>query len=170
MTQRLTTRDYVDVALIAALYIVLTILPPFNAISYGPYQFRVAEMFNFLAFYHRKYLYAVTLGCMIANFYSYGLIDVLVGGLSTLIFVHLGVKLFHHYLNERVFNGLFNKAFFYFSIFFALSMVTVAAELTILAKVPFLLTWLTTALGEFASLLVGSIIIERLAQRLHLGK
>lgn len=161
-----TTRDYVDVALVAALYIVLTILPPFNAISYGPYQFRVAEMFNFLAFYHRKYLYAVTVGCMIANFYSFGLIDVVVGGLSTLIFIHLGVKLFSRYMRERLFNGLFNKAFFYFAIFFALSMVTVAAELTLIAKVPFFWTWLTTGLGELASLLVGAIVIERLSQRL----
>lgn len=166
----LTTRDYVDMALVAALYIVLTVLPPFNAISYGPYQFRIAELFNFLAFYHRKYLYAVTLGCMIANFYSFGLIDVIVGGLSTLIFVHLGVKLFSRYLGERLFNGLFNKAFFYFAIFFALSMVTVAAELAIIAKVPFFWTWLTTGLGEFASLLVGGIIVEQLAKRINFSR
>lgn len=166
----LTTRDYVDMALVAALYIVLTVLPPFNAISYGPYQFRIAELFNFLAFYHRKYLYAVTLGCMIANFYSFGLIDVIVGGLSTLIFVHLGVKLFSRYLGERLFNGLFNKAFFYFAIFFSLSMVTVAAELAIIAKVPFFWTWLTTGLGEFASLLVGGIVVEQLAKRINFSR
>lgn len=63
-----TVRDYVHIALVAALYVVLTITPPLNAISYGMYQFRVAEMMNFLAFYHKKYIIAVTLGCMIANF------------------------------------------------------------------------------------------------------
>ncbi|MGT2925926.1 QueT transporter family protein [Streptococcus cuniculipharyngis] len=162
----LTSRDYVQVALVAAIYIVFTVLPPFNAISYGPYQFRLSEMLNFLAFYHPKYILAVTLGCMIANFYSFGLIDVVVGGLSTLIFVSLGVKLFKGYQKDYLFKGQLNKAFFYFSIFFALSMVTVAAELAIIAKAPFFWTWLTTGLGELLSLLVGSLVIEKLGQRI----
>lgn len=166
----LTSRDYVQVALVAAIYIVFTVLPPFNAISYGPYQFRLSEMLNFLAFYHPKYILAVTLGCMIANFYSFGLIDVVVGGLSTLIFVSLGVKLFKGYQQDYLFKGRLNKAFFYFSIFFALSMVTVAAELAIIAKVPFFWTWLTTGLGEFLSLIFGSLVIDKLAKRLDFGR
>lgn len=162
-----TVRDYVHIALVAALYVVLTITPPLNAISYGMYQFRVAEMMNFLAFFNKKYIIAVTLGCMIANFYSFGLIDVFVGGGSTLLFVTLGVLLFKKYKNDYVFNGLFNKAFFYFSLFFAASMITVAIELSFFG-LPFLLTWFTTAMGELASLLIGSIIIDKLSKRMHL--
>lgn len=162
-----TVRDYVHIALVAALYVVLTITPPLNAISYGMYQFRVAEMMNFLAFFNKKYIIAVTLGCMIANFYSFGLIDVFVGGGSTLLFVTLGVLLFKKYKNDYVFNGLFNKAFFYFSLFFAASMITVAIELSFFGS-PFLLTWYTTAMGELASLLIGSIIIDKLSKRMHL--
>lgn len=162
-----TVRDYVHIALVAALYVVLTITPPLNAISYGMYQFRVAEMMNFLAFFNKKYIIAVTLGCMIANFYSFGLIDVFVGGSSTLLFVTLGVLLFKKYKNDYVFNGLFNKAFFYFSLFFATSMITVAIELSFFGS-PFLLTWFTTAMGELASLLIGSIIIDKLSKRMHL--
>lgn len=162
-----TVRDYVHIALVAALYVVLTITPPLNAISYGMYQFRVAEMMNFLAFFNKKYIIAVTLGCMIANFYSFGLIDVFVGGSSTLLFVTLGVLLFKKYKNDYVFNGLFNKAFFYFSLFFATSMITVAIELSFFG-LPFLLTWFTTAMGELASLLIGSIIIDKLSKRMHL--
>ena len=52
---------------------------------YGYYQFRVSEMMNFLAFYNKKYLIAVTLGCMIANLFSFGWIDVFVGGGSTFV-------------------------------------------------------------------------------------
>ncbi|HGN3482686.1 TPA: QueT transporter family protein [Streptococcus pyogenes] len=115
---KLTVHDYVHIGLVAALYVVLTITPPLNAISYGMYQFRISEMMNFLAFYHRKYIIAVTLGCMIANFYSFGLIDVFVGGGSTLIFVTLGVILFSKYQKDYLFNGIFNKAFVYFSFFF----------------------------------------------------
>lgn len=162
-----SVRDYVHIALVAALYVVLTITPPLNAISYGMYQFRVAEMMNFLAFFNKKYIIAVTLGCMIANFYSFGLIDVFVGGGSTLLFVTLGVLLFKKYKNDYVFNGLFNKAFFYFSLFFAASMITVAIELSFFGS-PFLLTWFTTAMGELASLLIGSIIIDKLSKRMHL--
>lgn len=162
-----TVRDYVHIALVAALYVVLTITPPLNAISYGMYQFRVAEMMNFLAFFNKKYIIAVTLGCMIANFYSFGLIDFFVGGGSTLLFVTLGVLLFKKYKNDYVFNGLFNKAFFYFSLFFAASMITVAIELSFFGS-PFLLTWFTTAMGELASLLIGSIIIDKLSKRMHL--
>ena len=43
-----TVRDLTHIAIVAALYVVLTIVPPFNLISYGPYQFRIAEMFNLL--------------------------------------------------------------------------------------------------------------------------
>ncbi|HER5557611.1 TPA: QueT transporter family protein [Streptococcus pyogenes] len=161
---KLTVHDYVHIGLVAALYVVLTITPPLNAISYGMYQFRISEMMNFLAFYHRKYIIAVTLGCMIANFYSFGLIDVFVGGGSTLIFVTLGVILFSKYQKDYLFNGIFNKAFVYFSFFFATSMFAVAIELYFFGA-PFLLTWFTTALGELVSLLIGSLIIDKLSQR-----
>ena len=64
-----------DIAIVAAIYVVLTITPPLNAISYGAYQFRISEMMNFLAFYNPKYIIGVTIGCMIANFFSFGVID-----------------------------------------------------------------------------------------------
>ncbi|PCH12125.1 Queuosine precursor transporter QueT [Streptococcus parauberis] len=162
-----TVRDYVQIALVAALYVVLTITPPLNAISYGMYQFRVSEMMNFLAFYNKKYIIAVTIGCMIANFYSFGLIDVFVGGGSTLVFVSLGVYLFKKYKSDYLFNGMLNKAFLYFSIFFALSMITVAIELSFFGS-PLFLTWFTTALGEFVSLIIGSIIIDKLSKQVDL--
>ncbi|MFA9468725.1 QueT transporter family protein [Streptococcus sp. E24BD] len=168
--KKLTVTDYTHMAIVAAIYVVLTITPPFNAISYGPYQFRISEMMNFLTFFHRKYIIAVTAGVVISNLFTYGLIDVVVGGLSTLVFVALGVMLFKKYQNERVLGGLFNKAFFYFSLFFAASMFTIAAELTIIAGAPFFLTWVTTGLGELASLLIGSLLIEHLSQRFDLTK
>ncbi|WP_277290473.1 QueT transporter family protein [Streptococcus orisratti] len=165
--KQFTVRDFVQVALIAALYIVLTITPPLNAISYGAYQFRISEMLNFTAFYNRKYIVGLTLGCMISNFYSFGLVDVLVGGGSTLVFVTLGVILFDRYKKDYLFNGLFNKAFFYFSFFFAASMVTVAIELYFFGS-PFWLTWFTTAVGELASLLIGALIMDKLGKRIDL--
>lgn len=170
LMQKLTVRDYAHIAIVAALYVVLTMTPPLNAISYGAYQFRISEMLNFLAFYNRKYIIGLTLGCMIANFASFGLIDVFVGGGSTLVFVTLGVILFDRYKKDYVLAGVFNKAFLFFAIFFSVSMVTVAAELTIVSKAPFFLTWFTTAFGEFASLLVGAILMDKIGKRLDLTK
>lgn len=48
--KQLTARDMAQIAIVAAIYIVLTITPPLNAMAYYGYQFRVSEMMNFLAF------------------------------------------------------------------------------------------------------------------------
>ena len=88
--EKFTMRDFVRVALVVSTYVVLTITPPLNAISYGAYQFRVSEMLVFLAFYNRKYIIGLTAGCMIANLYSFGLIDVFVGGSQTFVFLYAG--------------------------------------------------------------------------------
>ena len=166
--KKLTARDMVQIALVAAIYIALTITPPFNVISFGAYQFRISEMMNFMAFYNRKYIIGVTIGCMISNFFSFGLLDVFVGGGSTLVFLTLGVVLFSKVKPGYLLNGWLRKDFFLFSIFFSISMVTIAIELNIVTGAPFLLTWFTTAIGECASLLVGAILIDKISKRIDL--
>ena len=166
--KKLTARDMVQIALVAAIYIALTIIPPFNVISFGAYQFRISEMMNFMAFYNRKYIIGVTIGCMIASLFSPLWIDVFVGGGSTLVFLTLGVVLFSKVKPGYLLNGWLRKDFFLFSIFFSISMVTIAIELNIVTGAPFLLTWFTTAIGECASLLVGAILIDKISKRIDL--
>ena len=166
--KKLTARDMVQIAIVAAIYIALTIIPPFNVISFGTYQFRISEMMNFMAFYNRKYIIGVTIGCMIANLFSPLWIDVFVGGGSTLVFLTLGVVLFSKVKPGYLLNGWLRKDFFLFSIFFSISMVTIAIELNIVTGAPFLLTWFTTAIGECASLLVGAILIDKISKRIDL--
>lgn len=167
--KKLTIRDVADIAIVAAIYVVLTVTPPLNAISYGAYQFRISEMMNFMAFYNPKYIIAVTIGCMIANFFSFGPLDVFVGGGSTLVFLSLGVWLLQ--IQQGLsFNGLIRKDHFFFSILFSISMFTIAAELNIVAQLPFFLTWFTTGIGEFASLIIGAIIIGKIGRRIDLSK
>ncbi len=166
--KKLTARDMVQIAIVAAIYIALTIIPPFNVISFGAYQFRISEMMNFMAFYNRKYIIGVTIGCMIANLFSPLWIDVFVGGGSTLVFLTLGVVLFSKVKPGYLLNGWLRKDFFLFSIFFSISMVTIATELNIVTGAPFLLTWFTTAIGECASLLVGAILIDKISKRVDL--
>ena len=157
-----------QIAIVAALYVVLTVTPPLNVISFGAIQFRISEMLNFTAFYNKKYIIGVTLGCVIANFFGNGWVDVLVGGGSTLVFLSLGVYLFGRYKDQYLIKNFIRLDHFYFSILFSVSMVTIAAELYFLYGSPFWFTWLTVALGEFASLLVGAIVMQQVGKRIDL--
>ena len=47
---------------------------------------------------------------------------------------------------------------------FWVAIVTIAAELTLVTQAPFWATWFTVAMGELASLLVGAILIKKLAK------
>ncbi|WXF96538.1 hypothetical protein WDV82_00675 [Streptococcus agalactiae] len=49
-------------------------------------------------------------------------------------------------------------------------MITVAVELKIVAGLPLLLTWLTTAVGELASLLVGAVLVDKLSRHVDFTK
>ena len=149
--KQLTARDMAQIAIVAAIYIVLTITPPLNAMAYYGYQFRVSEMMNFLAFYNKKYLIAVTLG-------------------STFVFLGLGLILFGRFKNKFLFDGLIRLDHFLFAIFFSISMFTIALELYYLQGQPFLYNWLTMGLGEFASLIFGAIVINQLSKRIDFTK
>ena len=77
-----TTREIAKTALVAALYVAVTFA--LQPVGYGNIQFRVAEMFNFLALYNKRYVWGVTLGCAIANLASpNGFLDVVVGSICT---------------------------------------------------------------------------------------
>ena len=151
--KQLTARDMAQIAIVAAIYIVLTITPPLNAMAYYGYQFRVSEMMNFLAFYNKKYW-----------------IDVFVGGGSTFVFLGLGLFLFGRFKNKFLFDGLIRLDHFLFAIFFSISMFTIALELYYLQGQPFFYNWLTMGLGEFASLIFGAIVINQLSKRIDFTK
>jgi len=73
-------------ALIAALYAVLTLIPPLNSISYGPVQVRVSEALTVLPILTPVAIPALFLGCLVANILGpVGLYDILFGPLFTLI-------------------------------------------------------------------------------------
>lgn len=161
--------DMTSIAIVVALYVVLTVTPPLNGISYGGIQFRLSEMLNFLAFYNRKYIIAITIGCMISNFMNpimSGPVDALIGGGQTLIFLSLGIFLFKRFMDNYLIKNVLNLAFFYFAIFFAFTMFMIAGELYFVLKQPFWFNWITTAAGEFIVLIIGGIIMEQLSKRI----
>lgn len=75
------TKDLVFQALLAGLYVVLTI--PFEPISFGPIQFRVSEILMVLIIINPKHAVGIILGCFVANFYSDMPWDILIGTFAT---------------------------------------------------------------------------------------
>lgn len=78
------TKKLVLTALIAAAYAVTTlVIAPF---SFGPVQFRASEVLTILPVFTPYAIPGLTIGCIIANFFSpFGIIDVIFGALATLI-------------------------------------------------------------------------------------
>ncbi|MEG0134337.1 MAG: QueT transporter family protein, partial [Clostridium sp.] len=69
-----STKKLVTTALVAAIYAVLTLV--LGAISYGPIQFRIAELMVLLPFIKKDYIWGLTIGCFLANIIGpYGVPD-----------------------------------------------------------------------------------------------
>ena len=78
------TRNLVYGALIAAIYVVLTLM--LRPISYGPIQFRVSEALCVLPYFTPAAIPGVFIGCLISNLLGGAvLMDVVFGSLATLI-------------------------------------------------------------------------------------
>ncbi len=88
------TRFMVQAAVIAAIYVVLTIV--FAPISYGEsmIELRVSEMLTVLPFYTPAAIPGLFLGVIISNIFSpVGALDVVFGSLATLIAAYLSYKM-----------------------------------------------------------------------------
>lgn len=157
-----TTQEVAKMALVTSLYVVVTVA--LSVISFGAVQIRLSEMFNFLALYNKQYIWAVTLGVAIANLSSpNGLLDIVVGSVSTFL-----VLVINHQLTKRLQNMKYKMGIT--TIVFALSMFTVAGQLTFLYDLPFFYNWLIIGIGELLSMTVGGIIIYFIGKKVDLTK
>lgn len=77
------TQRIVFGAMIAAVYAVVTIFT--QPISYGAVQVRVAEALTVLPYFCSFPIVGVFVGCLIANIYGSGILDIVFGSLATLI-------------------------------------------------------------------------------------
>lgn len=99
MTSRIHTRNrrmdkIVVTAIIAALYVVLTVISSAFGLSYSVIQFRLSEALTILPVFSPYAITGLTLGCFIANLTSpLGLIDIVVGTFSTYISAYLTRRL-----------------------------------------------------------------------------
>lgn len=87
------TRFITEAAVIAAIYTILVII--FNYISFGPVQFRVAEILTILPYFTPAAIPGVTLGCFLSAILTPGTpaLDMIFGTLATLIAAFLSYLL-----------------------------------------------------------------------------
>lgn len=144
-------KKMIQIALVASLYVVLSLC--IAPLSYGPIQIRLSEMLNLLVIYDKKYIYAVTIGCALANLASpYGILDVIFGSASTFITLWICYAVI-----KRM--DSFTKKIWSIVGIGTVTMVSIAAELYVLASAPFWMTYLTVAIGELISLSIGAVLL-----------
>lgn len=88
MNQKTLTR----IAMIAAIYTVLCLMPGLSAIAYGPVQVRVAEALTLLPVLWKPSIAGITLGCFLSNLIGAmtgvnptGFVDAAAGTLATFL-------------------------------------------------------------------------------------
>jgi len=161
-SSRTSVSELTKTALVAALYVAVTVL--LSVISFGAVQLRLSEMFNYLALYNKRYVVAVTLGVVLANFMSpTWMLDVPIGGIGTFLVLILCRRVTKNITNDIV-------KMVITALIFAVSMFTVAGQLTILYDFPFWATWFTVGVGELLSMTVGGVTIYLLNKKIDLSK
>ena len=147
-------------AIIAALYIVVTLI--FSAVSFGQVQFRIAEIFNHLVAFNPRYFVGVVLGVLISNalFSTIGVMDIIFGVGHSMI--TLGLLILICKFVKNIWARLIINSFL-----FTATMFIIAIELNIVLDLPFWVTWLYCAIGEFIVLAVGVPIMYLLNSRLN---
>ena len=140
---------------VAGLYVAITLLlAPF---SFGAVQLRLSELFNNLSVFNKRYIWAVTLGCAIANLTSP------LGSLGTLVMTSLS-----YYLTRNV--ESVPKKLAICVIICALMSWSVALELYFVSKAPFWMTYLTVGIGELISMAIGAIIVYGISKVVDLSE
>lgn len=152
-----TTQEWIKNALIAAIYVVLTVTPPLNSMAYGSIQLRISEIMVMLPFYNAKFIPGLTLGCLITNMFSpTAAVDIIAGTLASLLVFLIIIHLQHGYwvpLVAGVVNGLI-----------------IGSELFFLTKLSFWLTSFYIFIGEFIAVLIGYILFELLLKNHQFNK
>ena len=85
------TKSLVRAALIAALYVALTMLT--QPIAFGAWQVRIAEAMTVLPFIMPEAIVGLTIGCLLSNILGgFGMLDIVFGTLATLLAAVLTYK------------------------------------------------------------------------------
>ena len=97
--KNLTTRRLAVSGMIGAAYAVMAIFGSVFGLTFGPIQFRFSEALCVLPFLFPEAVGGLFVGCLIANLFSpYGLLDIVVGSLATLLAAWLTSRCRSRYL------------------------------------------------------------------------
>lgn len=143
------TKKICETAIIAAIYVVLTMI---NPISWGVMQFRVSNVMCALPFRDKKYAAGVLLGIGIANAFSpLGMIDVAFGvaaeALCYLLFVWGPLK------NTNIATKLISLSIF-------VSLI-IGAELNIVYSAPYFITVFGLFISTIVIVTIGDFAVAR---------
>jgi uncharacterized membrane protein len=159
-------------AMIATIYIVLTLVPPLNTLSFLAIQFRVTEALLVLVWFRKDYVIGLVIGTFIANFFGplgggFSFLDAVLGSLVSFLALQLMIRVKPRWIGllaPIVFNAMYLAVF----LPFALSIEPSAMISFAMA------TGLSVAIGEAAVLVLIGLplvfVIEKQPRLLHLIK
>lgn len=88
---------------IAAIYVVFTIMPPFSLLSFGMVQFRISEVLMVLSLFTPAGVLGTTVGCLLSNLIGAGnLFDIIFGTLATFLAGFTIYKLRDWFMNKKI--------------------------------------------------------------------
>lgn len=145
-TNKITTKLLVVSALVAAIYVVLTVA--IAPLSFGPIQLRISEVMVLLAFLDKRYVPGLILGCFIANLFSpFGMMDVFFGTTCTA---------------AALWGITHSKTLFGASLWPVFCNAFIGVELYLLGVFPLIFGMFTVALGEFLTVsCLGYVIFHQ---------
>lgn len=85
------TNALVTAAIVAALYVVLTLVS--KPLTIGFVEIRFSEVLTVLPYFMPSTVWGLFAGCLIANIFSGSIVDVVIGSLATLIGAYLTSKI-----------------------------------------------------------------------------
>lgn len=149
------TKKLVTTSLVAAMYAVLTLV--LGAISYGPIQFRIAEIMVLLAFIKKDYIWGLTIGCFLANVIGpYGAPDIVFGTTATFLSVYA------IYLTGKVMKDK-KYAILIASIWPTLiNAVIIGFMLNIFVGMPLILSMIQVGFGEFVVITIIGVPLYKI--------
>ncbi|MBF0779588.1 MULTISPECIES: QueT transporter family protein [unclassified Granulicatella] len=163
MQKYFSTKEYIITALIAAIYVVSTLL--LAPISYGIIQFRLSEILNHLLVYNKKFIVALTLGVFIANFWSpFALYDIIFGTGATFLCSLISIVAFK-YIKHKHIQFIFNTLNFSF-----IGMVPITLMIIALGDSnTFFAIYFPLVLSELIILGAGQIVLHLLHKKINLS-
>ncbi len=151
------THQLTRTALVGGCYILLTILPPFYSLAYGPIQVRVAEALTVLPFLFPETTWGLAIGCFVANCIGeVGIVDCIFGPLFTFI---------AGYLTSRV-----SRSFWAPLPPVLINAFGVSIYLSLLFRVPYFYTVLYVMIGEVIACYGLGLLLLAALQKTSLWK